>query len=440
MHLSQYVTVFPCDKDTDYVFLYATRKAALIRVHKDTLDAIEKGDFSLDDESLLTELTLVTEDRERERQGMLHFREDLSAKNDFIDITVVLNLDCNFACRYCFEEAVKSPQYMSAKTADLLIPFMESRLTGPKKNIKMSFYGGEPLLSLDLIRHIGASAKELADRHGGALTCSMFSNGSLFTRKKAELLAKLGLKKVQITIDGPPEVHNRYRPFTSGKGSFDTLIQNIKETWDLVEIHLGGNYDQSSVGSFVKLLDILEKEGLTPEKIASIKFDPIMSQPDGVKEKYRYSLGCKTGNEQWVLDAEIPLRKEILKRGYDTSKPGPIFCMVEEKDAFVVNHDGTLYKCPGFLGRKGFAVGDLSSGLNGDISAYGGDIWKNPTCLSCKYLPQCFGGCRYLTYLSSGRVDGVNCQKEGLDATLEPMIRQDLKYRPNSIPRRGNGI
>ena len=69
-------------------------------------------------------------------------------------------------------------------------------------------------------------------------------------------------------------MHNHYRPFTSGKGSFDTLIKNIKETWDLVEIHLGGNYDQSSVGSFVKLLDILEAEGLTPEKIASVKFDP----------------------------------------------------------------------------------------------------------------------------------------------------------------------
>ena len=45
---------------------------------------------------------------------MLHFKEDVSSKNDFIDLRVVLNLDCNFACRYCFEEAVKRSQYMSS--------------------------------------------------------------------------------------------------------------------------------------------------------------------------------------------------------------------------------------------------------------------------------------------------------------------------------------
>ena len=156
-----------------------------------------------------------------------------------------------------------------------------------------------------------------------------------------------------------------------------------------------------------------------------------MCQEGGVKDKYSFNPGCKTGTEPWVLKAELPLREEILKRGYGTSKPGPIFCKVEEKGSFVVNYDGALYKCPGFVGRDEFAVGDLLSGTNGDISAYGPDIWRNPTCLACKYLPECFGGCRYLTYLSSGRVDGVNCQKQALDANLEALIRQDLKYRPN---------
>ena len=126
---------------------------------------------------------------------MLGFRDDLSAKNDFIDITTVMNLDCNFACRYCFEESIKSSRYMTQKTADLLIPFMESRLMGAKKNIKMSFYGGEPLLSLDLIRYIALSAKELADGKGGTLKCSMVSNGSLFHPGNCERTCGVRIEK-----------------------------------------------------------------------------------------------------------------------------------------------------------------------------------------------------------------------------------------------------
>ena len=44
-------------------------------------------------------------------------------------------------------------------------------------------------------------------------------------------------------------------------------------------------------------------------------------------------------------------------------------------------------------------------------------------------MPLCFGGCRYMAYQREGSMTAVNCQKGVLDATLEKMLMQDLKYR-----------
>jgi uncharacterized protein len=103
--------------------------------------------------------------------------------------------------------------------------------------------------------------------------------------------------------------------------------------------------------------------------------------------------------------------------------------MVDLKDSFVVNHDGNIYKCPGLIGKERFLAGSLTKGIDNYDTSYNMDIWKNEECKNCQYLPFCFGGCRYMKLLRDGNVDGVDCQKSYLDATLESLIKQDIKYR-----------
>lgn len=55
------------------------------------------------------------------------------------------------------------------------------------------------------------------------------------------------------------------------------------------------------------------------------------------------------------------------------------------------------------------------------------DAWKNDECLECAYLPLCFGGCRFFNKLNTGSIDGVDCRRAMLDASLETIVRQDLK-------------
>jgi uncharacterized protein len=93
-----------------------------------------------------------------------------------------------------------------------------------------------------------------------------------------------------------------------------------------------------------------------------------------------------------------------------------------------VNYDGEIYKCPGLIGRKEFSAGDISTGIKDYRKSHHIDNWKNDECLECAYLPLCFGGCRYMKLVRDGEMNGVDCRREFFDASLESLVRQDIKY------------
>ncbi len=143
-----------------------------------------------------------------------------------------------------------------------------------------------------------------------------------------------------------------------------------------------------------------------------------------------FGMGCACGNEPWLIEASLCLREEILRRGFDTPRPRLAGCMVESACDRVVAWDGSLFKCPAFMGWEDLRVGSLSEGVGEYRTSHNLDVWKNPECLECGYLPLCFGGCRFLRRLQTGAIDGVDCRKEFFDHALERIIRQDSELRP----------
>ena len=390
---------------------------------------MQKGTLSPSDEAKLEKLRMIVMDRDGEKQAVLSLLDDQNPKNRGLNIIAVLNLDCNFSCTYCFEEGVKGNLYMSEATADRLLAFIKDKFRENQDTLLIDFYGGEPLLSLDRIQSISQAAKCFAECRNAVYSFTLVTNGSLFTRTVAEKLVPLGLKSVKITLDGPAEIHDAHRPFKSGAGSFNTIIKNIKATCDLVKIGIGGNFTEHNYERFALLLDYMAAEGLTPDKVSSVQFAPVVSRPKNDTAPVEYAMGCISINEPWLLEAEAFLREEILRRGYKTPKPIPMACMIEVTDSYVVNYDGVIYKCPAFIGKKGFAAGDLETGVSNYSEAFKLGMYKNQDCAECVYLPLCFGGCRYMAYVRDGNIDKLDCKKEYFDASLETLLYQDIKYR-----------
>jgi len=426
MVFSRFLKIYPC-KDKNSYLLYSTKQASKILIPEETYTAAQKNRLDPEDEKLLTELGMLVSSHENEKKEMLNFLDRTNEHNKTLSIIVVLNLDCNFDCTYCFEGTLKGDLYMSDEIEDMLIAVIKKRFTKNMEKIIIDFYGGEPLLSMDRIRNISQRVKALV-KNRGECEFGMITNGSLLTRKKALELKSLGIERAQITLDGPSETHNQTRPFKNCKGSFNRVIKNIKESCDLIKINLSGNFSKSTYKKFPLLFDVLEKEGITSDKINLVKFSPIMKQCDSVSKGNSCSKACVSTDEPWLWEAGNFLREEILKRGYNTTKLKPSTCAIENRDDFIINFDGDIYKCPAFNGNKEFVIGNLKTGIKNYDRSHKTGIWKNDKCLECAYLPICFGGCRYMEYLRTGKIDKPDCKKTYYDACLENTLIQDMRY------------
>jgi uncharacterized protein len=141
---------------------------------------------------------------------------------------------CNFKCYYCsYREFynnydVRQNQYMDVKKAKILINFVvEKSITpankSPKKEVIVTFYGGEPLLNMDFITEIVTYAK-LRENDRIKFKYSMTSNG-VFLKKYLTFFVQNNFI-ILVSLDGSRE-NDAYRLFHNGKSSFDTVYENI---------------------------------------------------------------------------------------------------------------------------------------------------------------------------------------------------------------------
>jgi uncharacterized protein len=428
MPLSRYLKIYPDPDHPGSSLLYSTRKGSLLRVSAPLLNAAREDRLTSAEQVTLVRLEMLVADPADEREAMTNLVKRANSRSSKFRATVVLNLDCNLDCPYCYEGEFRDKQYMSAATASLFVDTVIKQQIACGRDVEIQFYGGEPLLSVPLLREIAQPLQTAARGQGSKFSFGLTTNGTLLSRAVVEEMLPLGLIRAILTLDGPAEIHDQQRPFVSGKGSFAAIIANIKATWDLLDLQLGGNFSRDNYREFPRLLDTLIAEGITPEMVGMIQFAPITPR-SGIRVGEESASGCVSGSEPWATEAAIFLREETLKRGFTSFKPTMAVCMIEFDHDIVVNYDGSLYKCAAFMGWPELSVGTLEGGIKDYSVSHNLAVWHNDECLDCAYLPLCFGGCRLNPLLKNGSINEVDCRREFYDVALEQFILQDLAQR-----------
>ncbi|MBR1828272.1 MAG: 4Fe-4S cluster-binding domain-containing protein, partial [Atopobiaceae bacterium] len=125
--------------------------------------------------------------RERIRERVF----DLARARDPLPLmlTVCPTARCNFACPYCFQEPDSAD--MAIETQDALKRFVEKRLAaGSFNEIRVYWFGGEPLLVPDIVERLSGELLALADRFGISYKALVHTNGYLFTQESADMLER----------------------------------------------------------------------------------------------------------------------------------------------------------------------------------------------------------------------------------------------------------
>ncbi len=137
--------------------------------------------------------------------------------------------DCNLRCDYCFylDRAALYPATPRHRMSDdVLEAVIRSFLATPQQNHAFGWQGGEPtLMGAAFFRRV----TELQQRHGrpGTLVSNgLQTNGTLIDDDLAAHLAAYRFL-VGISVDGPPDLHNRHRRTADGRDSYDSVIRGL---------------------------------------------------------------------------------------------------------------------------------------------------------------------------------------------------------------------
>lgn len=142
---------------------------------------------------------------------------------------LILNITerCNLRCRYCTYSGLYA-HHRRHGTKDMPPEVAHKAIDHFLANLGeepcLSFYGGEPLLRLDLIQDLVAYAEARTPR---PLSYAITTNGILLDEPARAYLRAKGFG-VLVSLDGPPEIHDRYRVDGGGRGSFARVVANLE--------------------------------------------------------------------------------------------------------------------------------------------------------------------------------------------------------------------
>jgi len=364
------------------------------------------------------------------KEGLLFSRHDYNpAQYGNTDLIKALCLhvahDCNLKCEYCFAaqgdfegEKCLMPLEVGKKAIDFLVGQSRHR-----KNLEIDFFGGEPLMNLDVVKELVLYGNEVAQEKGKNFKYTMTTNGVLLDEEARQYLNDT-MDNVVLSLDGRKEINDHMRKTINDQGSFDVIINNIKKMADL-----RGDKDHYIRGTFTHHnLDFSnDVKFMAQQGFKSISVEPVVAEPVhdyAIREEDLEVL--KSEYDKLALDY---LNQE--KEGLDYNffhfnvelDQGP--CAYKRlsgcgagRDYVAVTPQGDIYPCHQFVGNESFKMGHVDTGiLNHQIKEHfdAGNLLKKDDCQNCWAKYFCGGGCHANAYNFNGTImkpHQISCELE----------------------------
>ena len=361
-------------------------------------DVVEEAYEEL--QELVAEGILYTEDQ---YEDIAHYSMD---DRDYIK-AVCLNIihACNLRCKYCFADEGEYNGHkgkMSLETAKKAIDYVVKR-SGPRKNIEIDLFGGEPTMMMDTIKEIIAYARENEAKWNKRIRFTMTTNATLLTDEMMDYMDK-ELENIILSIDGRKEVNDKVRIRFDGKGSYDQILPNIKKMVakrDKTKAHtVRGTFTRENL-DFYEDVKMMVDEGFR-----EISIEPVVLE-DG------HPLALRKEDLPKIFESYDKLYDELVQKKAEGKEfnfyhfkvdlnGGPcVYKRISGCGAgfeyVAITPQGEVYPCHQFVGKEEYKLGSIyDDSYNADLgmSFKKAHIYNKPKCRNCWARFYCSGGCQ----------------------------------------------
>ncbi len=344
--------------------------------------------------------------------------------------------DCNLRCGYCFQDAMRTDcsfkhllSTMKPAMVDRIfdrLPELEARQgfeAGPGHRRSIGLFGGEPLLARHraIVEHILQRGHDLGDADYWAVT------NATELEAYVDLLGPLGIARLQITLDGPPELHDTRRVDAQGGGTFERIARNIDLALERdTQVSVRVNVDRDNLHELRELAAELHRREWSLKPNFSAYVAPIRPQAGTPKG---------TTLDTWQLDralselhAEDPAT-QVLERPDDGMRSRmhklfaghqpmpqlrPSFCGAHDQ-MFIFDAFGDIYACWERTGDSRVRIGHVPAEGDIEINLPVHREWRsrnvasNSVCGKCRFALHCGGGCAILALEQRGKFHSNYC-------------------------------
>ncbi|MDD4571093.1 MAG: thioether cross-link-forming SCIFF peptide maturase [Clostridia bacterium] len=310
--------------------------------------------------------------------------------------------DCDLRCAYCFASTgsfggkrLNMPLEVATAAIDYLLENSADRRT-----LEVDFFGGEPLMNIDVVMVTVAYAKEQEKQYNKQIRFTFTTNCVSLTPEISKWAFANGIKVI-LSHDGRKKVHDAMRVFADGSGSYDIVTANIRK-------HLKNDPRETYYvrGTFTALNKDFTNDIL---HWLDLGFKHISMEP--AVEKYGNRAFKEADldtvrKEYWRLTKLYDAKRE-MGEGFDffhfniDVEHGP--CLPKRLTGcgaghayMVVTPEGELYPCHQFVGREQYRLGSLSEGVvKTDIveKFRNAHVYNKEKCRECWARFHCSGGC-----------------------------------------------
>lgn len=320
----------------------------------------------------------------------------LTEKLQYTDLILIASEACNLRCKYCVFSSlyegyrIHAGNLMSWDVAQKAIDLFYAYNDSPKfrgysdRALNIVFYGGEPLINFDVIRRAILYAEQTKRPYQEVLI-SISTNLTLLSMEQVHFFRDHDVF-LNVSLDGPPKEHNRYRMFADGTPSAEVVLDRLKRIRELDEAYyqsrvsllptINGNSDLPLLLKFfdthqaelppIKLISLLKDLEFSDfHKVYPYDKDRFRQGADQVLETYYESKlqGARYERGQFLYHFIEESLEDIYQRlhtfGIDTPKWYTGMCAPKRKLA--VYPDGKIHLCERI--NEYYPIGHLDSGI-----------------------------------------------------------------------------
>ena len=285
----------------------------------------------------------------------------------------------------------------------------------------------------DLVKY-GREQEKLHDKN---FRFTLTTNGVLLNDEVMEFCNR-EMGNVVLSLDGRKEVHDRMRPFRSGKGSYDLIVPKFLKFADSRgqdRYYVRGTFTRNNL-DFSE--DVLHFADLGFKQVS---VEPVVAAPEepySIREEDIPKI-C----EEYDKLAKEMIRREKEGRGFNffhfmiDLSGGP--CVYKRisgcgsgTEYLAVTPWGDLYPCHQFVGQEEFLMGNVDEGITRPeiIEQFKNcNVYTKEKCRNCFAKFYCSGGCAANSYHFHGTIHDaydIGCELQRKRVECAIMIKAAL--------------